>query len=319
LYLLLLLSWVALLRNWHRKSIHIGGIMMLKSQRKIGVLTFAALGALLLAGAGTKAAIVTVTPSNMQGWNITSFDSGGNVVGPSSGYAGTFVQGPASPPLGTGSLQLTTAADGGGAVQVQTASFDGLKLSTLTSLSYSTFVTQNSGGADLDNEQAPYFIVGVSKTGNGVQDGFLVFEPTYQTGTYATMPGVTPSDVPDQRGADGAAPKIGIWENYNVLEGGFWTDGHPGGPPLDTLAHYISNNPDATIADFDSSDLGIEVAAGAGGPSDWGNFIGNVDDISLGTAGGTTTYDFEASVPEPASLTLLSVSALALLNRRRRA
>ncbi len=63
--------------------------------------------AVIFATSAGAATITTVTPSNMQGWAFINDQTDG----PGSGM---MVNGPATPPLGTGSAQLTatTTTDG---------------------------------------------------------------------------------------------------------------------------------------------------------------------------------------------------------------
>lgn len=242
---------------------------------------------------------VLVTPGNMNGWQVNTYDSSGVTPNIDPTYAGTFVIGPATPPVGTGSFRMQTGVDGGGAVKLQTSQFNGTLLSAITQLSYSTYVATNSGGTSADDQQAPYVQIPVDYTGDGAYDDRLFFEPVYQTGTYGNVSGAGP--VPDQRGGDGAAPKVGIWETYDILNGGFWTEsGGVGGPPLDTIAHFLTLHPTATIVNRNADNLGLQFVAGFGGPGDWGQFDGNVDNVTFATSLGSTNFDFEtAAVPEP--------------------
>jgi hypothetical protein len=258
-----------------------------------------------------RAVVIDVTPSSLNGWQIDTYDSSGNSPNLTPGYAGTFVTGPAAPPLGAGSVRLQVGVDGSGAVKLQTANFNGTLLTALTGLSYSTYVTTNSGGTSLDNQQAPYVQIPVDWNDGGTTiDDRLFFEPVYQTGTYATDAPVNPGDVPDQRGGDGAAPKVGIWETYDILNGGFWTltTSSPGGPPLTTLDNYVTLHPNATITNS-ATGLGLQFVAGFGGPGDWGQFDGNVDAVTIATAASTITYNFEAAVVPEASAILFGALA----------
>lgn len=263
------------------------------------------------------AATINVGPENLatSGWSIIKYDALGNVQPIVPGYDATFVTGPGTPPIGTGSARLTTGADGEGAVKLSTTNFNGIKLADITQLSYSTFVTHNSGGTDQDNQQAPYIQIPIDYNNDGSFDERLFFEPVYQTGGYSMVAGAGP--IPDQRGVDGAAPKIGVWETYDILNGGVWTEsGGFSGPPLDTIAHILANFPNATIVNSATAG-GFQVVAGFGGPTDWGSFDGNVDAVTLATVSGSTVYNFEASVPEPSALGLVGIAGLRMLARRR--
>ena len=73
------------------------------------------------------------------------------------------------------------------------------------------------------------------------------------------------------------------------------------------LAQVEAAFPNITIND-------VIFKAGSGQAS----FNGNVDALQFGTAAGTTTVDFEAAVPEPASAGLLAVGMLGVGLLRRR-
>src|SRR5436190_9426589 len=97
----------------------------------------------------TNAETIVIDPTNAaaNGWVFTYYDGNGNVIAsPGAGYSGSFVTGPSTPPLGSGSVRLTTGTDGAAAVKISTNNFNGIKLSSITQLSYSTYVTQNNGG-----------------------------------------------------------------------------------------------------------------------------------------------------------------------------
>src|SRR5699024_2780837 len=85
-----------------------------------------------------------------------------------------FVQGPATPPLGCGSLQFTTNA-GSDKAFLYNFDFNGTPLSAITALSYATY--QSSG---LPN-QVPAINMVIDFDGPGVAGGeaILIFEPVY--------------------------------------------------------------------------------------------------------------------------------------------
>ena len=256
-----------------------------------------------LAGAGT----VVVSPGNMNGWAFATTDGNGDAAT----FPGTITQmvaGPALPPAGIGSAELGTApGHGDGAAQISTTNFDGTPLAAINSLSYWTYDTLNNG------QQYPYMQVFVSTTGSGPADDWLTFEPPYQ------QPGTGNPGLPDQ-----GAPAPLQWQQWNALEGGWYdADGYLGTNPggsgdVDSLGTFLTQFPNATIEDslFPGGLGGVELLVGYAGSTD--NFDGNVDAVTIGTAGGTSTYDFEpVSVPEPASLSLLGIGAGLMLRRRR--
>ena len=234
------------------------------------------------------AGTVVVSPTNMNGWSFVTVDSNGDpaVNLPYTNAVAQMVNGPATPPLGTGSAQLETGAGGGdGAARLITSSFSGTLLSNITSLSYSTYDTVNNG------QQFPYLKLVLS---NG---DAIYFEPPYQT------PSAGNSSLPDQ-----GATAMNQWQSWNAAAGGWWDDnvGNAGTGVLG-LAYYQSLFPGVTID-------AIKFSVGFADPTD--SFNGYVDAFTIGTSAGSTTFDFElnapAPAPEPASLASLAMIGLAV-------
>jgi hypothetical protein len=216
-----------------------------------------ALGIALMPAASAATNNVTVTPSNMQGW--TFIDDQNNSTATATGQ---MVTGPATPPLGVGSAQLSapTPADG---QALLTAAYAGTSLSSLTNMQYSSY----QSGPTLAISLA--FDVRYSPTDTGYQ-GRLVFEP-YQNGETTVGSG---------------------WQTWNPLQGKWWASktnaaGSNGlctqGNPC-SWSDVMTNWPDASI-------LG-NVVFKAG--SNWNSpFVGNVDAFTIGVSGNDTTYNFE--------------------------
>jgi len=234
---------------------------------------------LSLAGLGAAAAIplaayaasttVVVTPSNMQGWAF--FDDNGN------GGSGSLVSGPATPPLGAGSAQLELTAMNQG-YAFGNSGFSGTKLADLTSLGYSTYVQQGN------NTVAPALQLNIDTDvtdGNVGWQGRMVYEP-YYTHT-----------VTD-----------GTWQTWNTMDnalvgnvGNWWfsnggvaaTSGCTQAKPC-SWSQVLAVFPNIGVnTDFP----GVLFKAG----SNWQvPFTGNVDAFTIGTAGDTTTYDFEPTL-----------------------
>jgi hypothetical protein len=261
-----------------------------------------------------------VTPSNMNGWTLNSFDDNGTIVnsGPYDGTA-AMATGPATPPLGVGSAQLATPVGAGdGAAAIATGTYNGTPLSSITALSYWTYDVTNNG------QQFPYLAISVN-TGDIDNSGdagatadtadTLFFEPPYQ------QPSTGNPSLPDQ-----GAPVQNQWQSWNAYTGGFWDNdslagmtAYGGAGDEQSLATYLLDYPAATIVDSGFPGLGgIAMQVGFGAPGDTED--GYVDAFTIGVGGVNTTYDFEPNaVPEPASAGLLLVGgATALMRRRRR-
>src|SRR2546421_837772 len=123
---------------------------------------------------------LTVTPTSLQGWQIQG-DPGTSV---------TFVDGPSTPPLGSGSVRMQIPANGDLFTNLRQPNYAGTPLANLTTLNYYTYVTNNVDG------QAPYLILNVDTDNDGISDDRLFFEPVYQNGTYSG------DTVPNQCGAN---------------------------------------------------------------------------------------------------------------------
>jgi hypothetical protein len=232
----------------------------------------ASLTLVLVTASAAVAATVTVTPSNTDGW--TAVHESCNAV-PSTGSQ-AFVNGPATPPAGSGSYELRIGANPQSYETFRQKDYNGVKLSNLTSLGYWTYVQQFGQGS---SGQAPYLDLYVDNNNDGVADDTLTFEPIYQTGTYSG------DTVPNQ-----GAVTLNTWQKWDALHGGWWSDNAGnGGPPLVTLAHYVTDHPDARIAN--SQPGGLLLSSGCGGT--WTSFVGNADAFTVGVTGTNTTYDFE--------------------------
>ncbi len=83
-------------------------------------------------GAFATPATTVVKPSSMHGWFF--FNDNTNAV---DNTLGSFTSGPASAPLGNGSVRINAAS--GDRVLLATTAHNGLALSNITTLSYSTY------------------------------------------------------------------------------------------------------------------------------------------------------------------------------------
>ncbi len=228
--------------------------------------------ALALAGLpGAAAAPTVVSPTDLDGWQFRH----GTCGAPTTGNQ-TFEPGPAVPPLGTGSLQISVGANGDSFETFRNSGFNGTLLSALTSLGYSAYTDVDGVGG-----QAIYLILAVSTTGGNVVDDQLFFEPAYQSGQSASIPTQGPLAVD-------------VWQPWDALIGGWWSlNGFAGaGPGADvkTLAEYSAAFPNASLVDGASGSVRLSTGCGSGA---WPGFVGNVDNVTIGSAVRTVTYDFE--------------------------
>ena len=178
--------------------------------------------------------------------------------------AGVFVNGPGNPPLGCGSLQLTTVT-GGEKVFLFNYDHVGEKLSEINSISYWTYRT--AGNA----QQVAALNVQIDKNGGTLQPGdfaTLVFEPVYNTSQGAVV--------------------SGQWQQWIATGSGIWWSTQPingqcaGATSTcdKTWAEIVTNNPDATI-------LAVGINQGSGNPG----LVSSVDAFTFDDV----IYNFEPS------------------------
>ena len=125
-----------------------------------------------------------------------------------------MVPGPATPPSGTGSANLTLPANNGGdSSALRGSGFAGIALTSITTLQYSTYDTANNG------QQFPYFGLVVSADGAARLVDTLFFEPPFQQKNTGN-----PS-LPNQNSADGNFNNSALqnqWLTWNALGGAWW-------------------------------------------------------------------------------------------------
>jgi hypothetical protein len=186
---------------------------------------------------------------------------------------GSFVVGPGTPPNGRGSIQFTLGASPFDRKNIATYQFSGTSLASITQMSFTAY--SHSGVAGPTESPFLNFNVDFSGSSNAFQ-GRLVYVPS----------------------ANGPVPQD-TWNTFDVITCGF---------ALWTWSHYASNGnkwPDGNTSQYRTWNdikaafpnarllpvggwLGIRV--GEPGPT---NYTANIDSFTLGTATGTTTFDFE--------------------------
>lgn len=247
----------------------------LRSSRTAAILSLAGLGAAAAIPIAAHAATTTVvvTPSNMQGWAF--FDDNNH------GGSGSLVSGPATPPLGVGSAELSLTAMNQG-YALGNSGFGGTRLADMTSLSYSTYVQQGN------NTVAPALQLNIATDLTDISTGWqgrLVYEPYY---THTVTDGVwQPWNTQD----NAEVGNVGNWWFSNAAAA--TTSGCTQAKPC-TWNEVLAAFPNAGI---NTAYPGVIFKAG----SNWAvPFTGNVDAFTIGTASDTTTYDFEPTL-QPAT------------------
>jgi hypothetical protein len=223
----------------------------------------------------------------------------------SGGNSASFVNGPASPPFGTGSANFTVTTDGSAAAGIRNTSYNGTPLADITSLSYWEYATTWNG------QQVPYLTLNIDSDNNGTSDDILFFEPAYQT------PGSGNPGLPNQ-----GSPVLNAWQDWDALVGGWWSTGGLAGltpgTGVGSLATYLASFPNAVLRNTGGGAGAVRLVSGFASPAD--DFVGYVDGLTIGVDGADTTYNFEL-VPEPGTVLLGGIGLAALLTlawRRRR-
>ena len=242
------------------------------------LLLAAALTCASLTGVATaNAATVVVTPADLgSGWYPADTRAPGT---------GLFENGPDTPPLGTGSFELTTNTNPE-KVQLFTDAYDGVPLADIDALSYSTYRDPSSTG----------FIAGVSALNlridtdnDGQPNAYLVYEPYQSEGN--------------------AAVQTGVWQTWDAINGGnakWWSGALPlclQNAPC-TWSQVLALYPSATIQEgVNCGPGGVVVPCPGSLGVNQGSFNSgirsNADALSVTVNGVNTTYDFELTPPPP--------------------
>lgn len=215
---------------------------------------------------------VTVTPNSMQNWFF--YNDENDTIDNS---LGSFVTGPATPPLGVGSVQISVS--GTQRRNLATYQFSGTPLADITTLAYSTYnpTAGNGGGVN----RSGYLQFNVDFNGSDTWQRRLTFLP-----------------------ADNGVVTPDTWKEWDAINGGaaLWrysgptwpVTGQPGTTPK-TWSQILSDYPGVRIRVTDAF-VGIRV-----GEPYANGYTENLDAFKFGTAAQTTTFDFEPLIGPPTS------------------
>lgn len=227
--------------------------------RFLTVASAAFLTALMPVSVMAANSVVVVNPAHMNGWGF--FNDNGAGVG-----SGKLVNGPGTPPIGTGSGELSVADASAGWIMA-TGSFAGTQLSNFSRLDYSSYSKDNATLAPALQFDIDYS----SDDTNTKYQGRLVYEP-YMSTT------ITPN----------------VWETRQTLTGKWWASktlstGSNGLCPQSAPCTW-----DEVKGHFPTASVRGAMLFKAG--SGWtGGAVVNFDKLVATIAGNTTTYDFEAA------------------------
>jgi hypothetical protein len=216
---------------------------------------------------GNNVAVVKEGDVTRQVENTDPTDNWVLYTRPSTTGAASFIAGPAIPPRGNGSLQLSTP-DGSAKVFLFNYDHVGTPLADVDAIEYDTY--RSAGSA----QQVAALNVQVDFNGPSVEGGFttLIFEPVYNT-----IQGAVANDV---------------WQHWDAFSSGnavWWSSrAIPGVCAFDCFVSWstiVAANPNATIL----GGFGVNQGSGNGG------LTTSVDMLKLGVSGSSITYDFEDS------------------------
>ncbi|MCY7378155.1 MAG: hypothetical protein LH467_02310 [Gemmatimonadaceae bacterium] len=215
---------------------------------------------------------VVVSPADMHGWAFYN-DQNGTLCADSA--VCRLVEGPGGPPSGVGSAELATTVASDGLALIR-KDYAGTRFDAITTLEYSTY----RQSVDSGNNLAIAFQVNADYDLNDAVTGWqgrLVFEPYQGNGGNAVQ---------------------GIWQRWDAKAGKWW--GTKASVPK---AGIIAANPcvQATPCTWTQllaayPNVGVHGTYGAvilKAGSGWPSFRGNVDLLTIGTAIGSTSFDFE--------------------------
>jgi hypothetical protein len=248
---------------------------------------------LLFAAALAASALMAVGVSTAGAANttvkVTSKDTGNNWYSADTRNAGTgiFETGPATPPLGNGSFELSTPGPAD-KVQLFTDLYNGTALSAIQGIGYSTY-------RDLAPVSSPALValnLRIDTNGDNQPDAYMVYEPYQDEGN--------------------GAVQDNVWQNWDAYKGGtakWWLNTGAGGCGQATPCSWsaiVTAFPTATIREgINCGPAGIKAPCpgslglnqGSGNPG----VRSNGDALYVSIGGNTTTYNFDAPVGPPIS------------------
>ena len=238
---------------------------------------------------------VVVGPGNQTaaGWQTLQGIFG--EPGPDTGTQ-TYVFGPATPPLGQGSLEFKIGSNNDWSEAVGYTGLNGVGIgaTSLSALSYSTYVQQSSNAASQDF----FAILVIDTNGDQTADDFLFFYPANQSGCSDGAP--TQHTIAQNQWQQPWDARNGVWVSAFGLCSAENFCGTANDPK--TLTEYLACFPNARIINDDGgtpsdpSDDTPGLIIGYGGSTVSANFIGNLDNVKVGMSGMTTTFDFDPCV-----------------------
>jgi hypothetical protein len=217
------------------------------------------------AGSALAAVTVVVSPTHMNGWTV--IDDNGN------GGSVSFVNGPGSPPAGSGSARFGLTASNQGMMLALGRS---AQLSSITQLKYSTYRASFDAANNLTPTMQLLWDNDTTDADNGFK-GRLVFEPLY----------AFPGGVPQNTWQEWDALTADAWWATNAT---FAASCSPASPC--TWSDILTNWPNAG---FHPTLLGgVAFKAGSGLSS----FDANVDNFKISDSAGDQVFNFEADAPQ---------------------
>ncbi len=194
---------------------------------------------------------------------------------------GSFVTGPGTPLLGTGSVQ--SSVTGSERRNLATYGFRGVKLSDITTLSFATY--NPSAGNPGSPNRSGYLHFNVTFDGIDTWQRRLVYVPSANSA-------VTQNTWKEWDTINGGNA-LWTWSGF-ASNGNMWPDGNTA--PQRTWNDIKTAFPNAAIRTTDSF-MGVRV----GEPYADG-YTENIDVFKFGTASDTTTFDFEPLIGPPTAL-----------------